>query len=118
MTAEDQNNPFRPTISGIDPASSQEVSSGRATYNIVTDTIFGVNTRKSDNAFQAKVTFGSVLFFASVGITLALLNPNWEVPWFAGAFVGAFVGLVVGIFASGIILMVFRLMQHMRGKHD
>ena len=118
MTAEDQDNPFRPTVQGVDQVPSKDVPSERAAYNIISDTIIGVNARKGDNAFQAKVTFGSVLLFASVGIAIVLLKPDWNLPWFAGALVGAFVGLVFGILASGIILMIYRTMRHIQGKHD
>jgi hypothetical protein len=31
---------------------------------------------------------------------------------------GAFAGLVVGVFSSGIFLMVYRAIRHVRGKHD
>jgi hypothetical protein len=118
MTAEDQDNPFRPTVQGVDAVPSKEVSNERAAYNIVSDTIVGVNARKGDNTFQAKATFGSVLLFATVGIAIVLLKPDWNLPWFAGALFGAFVGLVFGILASGIILMIYRTMRHIQGKHD
>lgn len=118
MTAEDQDNPFRPTVQGVDQVPSKDVPSERAAYNIISDTIIGVNARKGDNAFQAKVSFGSVLLFATVGIAIVLLKPDWNLPWFAGALVGAFVGLVFGILASGIILMIYRTMRHIQGKHD
>jgi hypothetical protein len=118
MTAEDQENPFQPTVSGIEEVASNKISNERAAYNIVSDTVVGVNARKGDNAFQAKMTFGSVLLFASVGVVLVLLSPTWNLPWYAGALVGSFVGLVLGILVSGIILMIYRTMRHLQGKHD
>lgn len=118
MTVEDQDNPFRPTVQGVEKIQPKDVPSERAAYNIISDTIIGVNARKGDNAFQAKVTFGSVLLFATVGIASVLLKQDWNLPWFAGALVGAFVGLVFGILASGIILMIYRTMRHIQGKHD
>ena len=90
MSADDQDNPFRPNVSGLEKTPSKEVSSERAAYNIITDTVFGLNARKRDNAFQAKVTFGSVVLFAIIGITVVLLNSSWKLPWFAGALVGSF----------------------------
>jgi uncharacterized membrane protein YeiB len=35
-----------------------------------------------------------------------------------GAVVGGFVGLFAGLFGSGIFLMVYRAVRHVRGKHD
>ena len=118
MSADDQDNPFQPTVSGLEKAPSKEVSSETAAYNIITDTVFGLNARKRDNAFQAKVTFGSVVLFAIIGITVVLLNSSWKLPWFAGALVGSFAGLVLGILTSGIMLMIYRTMRHLQGKHD
>jgi hypothetical protein len=31
---------------------------------------------------------------------------------------GGFTGLVVGFFASGIFLMIYRAVKHIRGQHD
>lgn len=118
MTANDQQNPFQPTASGLEKASPKEVSNERAAYNIISDTVVGLNVRKGDNAFQAKVTFGSVLLFASLGIGLVLLKADWKLPWYAGALIGSFIGLVLGILASGIFLMIYRTIRHLQGKHD
>jgi hypothetical protein len=35
-----------------------------------------------------------------------------------GAFLGAFAGILVGLFGSGIYLMVYRAVRHVRGRHD
>jgi hypothetical protein len=118
MTADNQNNPFQPTVSGLASESSKEVSKDRAAYNLISDTITGVNARKGDNAFQAKMTIGSVLLFAAIGVAIVSLMTSWQLPWYAGALVGSFVGMVVGILASGIILMIYRTIRHIQGKHD
>ena len=39
-------------------------------------------------------------------------------PPIAGALGGAFIGLVAGFFASGIFLMIYRAVMHLRGRHD
>lgn len=120
-------NPYRPpsaeaTESGTpteeEAANGNEVSDSRAAYNLVSDTLTGVNFRGSDNWFQAKCVVGFILGFASVGTTLAVLNASWELPWQGGAMIGGFVGLLVGFLVSGIILMIYRAGRHIKGRHD
>jgi hypothetical protein len=99
-------------------AKDQSVSSGLADYNIVSDTLTGVNFRRKDNAFQAVFVFFTVVFTSIAGAVLAALNAGWNLPWYGGALIGAFAGLVIGILASGIFLMVYRGIRHIVGKHD
>lgn len=87
-------------------------------YNIVSDTVSGVNVRWNDNWFQAKFIAWSVLFFVVAGGLLAAFNRQWELPWYGGALIGILPGLIFGVFASGIYLMIYRALQHLRGKHD
>jgi hypothetical protein len=113
-------NPFQ---APADPANADQnptpsVSSGRAAYNVVSDTMTGVNVRWSDNKFQAAFVFVSVAVTSPAGALLAALNPRWNLPWPAGALMGAFAGLVIGIFASGIFLMFYRVARHIKGKND
>lgn len=61
----------------------------KAAYNVVTDTVTGVNVRWSDNKFQAILVFAAVLLAAAIGAILAWLNPRWDLPWYGGALVGA-----------------------------
>lgn len=98
--------------------SSEAASSSRATYNVVTDTVTGVNVRWSDNKFQAIFIFFSVLVCAGIGALLTWLNEEWKAPWFAGAIAGIVIGLIVGVIASGTILMIYRAVRHIGGKHD
>ncbi|MBL8891881.1 MAG: hypothetical protein JNL67_18035 [Planctomycetaceae bacterium] len=91
---------------------------GVAAYNIVSDTIVGPNLRWRDNLFQALFIFVSILVFALVGAILAFFNPRWNLPWFGGVIFGAFAGLLFGTFASGIFLMIYRGLRHLKGKHD
>ena len=93
-------------------------SSGRDAYNIVSDTVVGLNVRKSDNVFQAKFIGITVLLLAVIGGASAALNPGWNLPWFGGALVGAFAGLIIGVFASGIFLMIYRAVKHVKGEHE
>ncbi len=99
-------------------AQPDDVSSGRAAYNIVSDTVAGVNVRARDNLFQAVFILAAVVVLAVLGAVLAALNGDWDLPWYGGAIFGAFGGLVVGFFTSGIFLMIYRAVRHLQGKHD
>lgn len=91
---------------------------GHAAYNIVTDTVTGVNVRWSDNKFQAIFVFISMVMTSLLGALLAALNSRWNLPWYGGALIGSFAGLVIGILGSGIFLMFYRAVRHIKGKHD
>ena len=113
-------NPVHPPTNAANGNQDQvkSVLSDRASYNVVTDTLTGVNVRWSDNKFQAVFVFVSVILASLVGAILAALNAHWDLPWYGGALIGSFAGLVIGIFASGIFLMVYRAARHISGKHD
>ena len=100
-----------------DNSQSENISAGHAAYNVVSDTVIGLNVRKSDNKFQAMFILAAVLVLAAVGAILAALNGHWKLPWYGGALIGSFAGLVIGVFASGIFLMVYRAVRHLQGKH-
>lgn len=95
-----------------------EISTERATYNIVSDTVTGVNFRKRDNLFQGLFILVAALLLAGVGAVLAWFNPRWDLPWYGGALFGGFAGLVIGFFVSGLFLMVFRMVRHLQGRHQ
>ncbi|MBN2473539.1 MAG: hypothetical protein JXB62_02940 [Pirellulales bacterium] len=84
---------------------------GRQAYNIASDTVTGANLRLKDNLFQAIAIFVCLFLGALVGAAVA------EQRW-AGALVGGLFGLLVGLFGSGIFLMVYRAVMHIRGRHD
>ena len=96
------DNPFTPPNSPRDPdpenSGSDEISAGHAAYNVVFDTVIGVNVRGSDNKFQAKFILVSVVLLAVVGTILVALNGRWQLPWYAGALMGAYAGLIFGVF--------------------
>ena len=83
----------------------------RQTYNMVSDTVVGANFRMKDNVFQAIAIFVCLCVGAITG-AIAVEERMM------GALVGGFVGVLVGLFGSGIFLMVYRAIMHMRGKHD
>ena len=97
---------------------TEPLTTGREAYNVVSDTVTGINFRGSDNKFQAKFILISVVVCALVGVLLAVLNSGWNLPWFGGALIGSFAGLIFGVFGSGIYLMIYRAARHMQGKHD
>lgn len=92
--------------------------SPEAEYNIVTDTVTGLNLRMSDNKFQAIVVVLSMVMASVLGAIAAALNVSWELPWYGGALIGSFAGLVFGTLGSGMFLMFYRGVRHMQGKHD
>lgn len=88
---------------------SQNTSEGREVYHVVTDIGFGPNLRMSDNCFQAAFIFISVLLGVGIGALIGGVD---------GAVLGGFAGLVGGLILSGIILMIYRAVQHAKGRHD
>lgn len=123
MTKPDQDrpNPYEPSLVEATPADSHTPSgqaAGDPTYKIVTDTVTGVNVRMSDNLFQAVFIFITVLICAAIGSVIILVQGSQDVPWFVGAIAGSFVGLILGVILSGIVLMVYRTVRHLRGQHD
>jgi hypothetical protein len=96
-------------------------TTGREAYNIVSDTVAGLNVRKSDNLFQLKVILVCVLLGVPIGgVAGAMLSDGGNRA--AGAVAGGiglgFAGVVLGLFGSGIYLMVYRTVRHLKGKHD
>lgn len=84
---------------------------GRQAYNVVSDTVAGANVRVMDNVVQAIAISVCLVLGAIIGV-LTIEDR------LAGVFVGGFLGLIVGLFASGIFLMIFRAVMHLRGRHD
>jgi hypothetical protein len=97
---------------------TEVISKDREAYNLVTDTVTGVNARWSDNRFQLIFVLISTAVGAGAMAILAVLYPDWSLPWYGGALIGSFLGMVFGIFASGVVLMIYRTLRHLQGKHD
>jgi hypothetical protein len=122
--SESHSNPVNPYEASLIEATVVEQNSdpspslNDATYNIVTDTVTGVNLRMSDNLFQAVFILVSVILGAVIVATVALVIKDTQFPWLAGAIVGAFAGLIIGVLASGIVLMIYRGWRHLKGKHN
>jgi hypothetical protein len=95
--------------------------SGREAYNIVADTVGGVNVRLSDNMLQLIVILICVLILSPVGaIVGAVYSPPAErvIGTIGGGLGMACIGVVLGLFGSGIYLMIYRAVRHMKGKHN
>jgi hypothetical protein len=115
-------NPFE-DISRLDPTDRilNNGLSGREAYNIVSDTVVGMNTRKSDNLFQLKVILVCLIVGVLLGaIAGAVLSDSGDrlVGGLAGGLVLGFLAVVLGLFGSGIYLMIYRSIRHLKGKHD
>lgn len=90
---------------------ASDVLTDKQTYNVVSDTVTGVNFRVKDNVVQAISIFVCLVLGAIIGAFVVE-------EWIPGALVGAFIGLVAGLLGSGIVLMIYRFVMHIRGHHD
>jgi hypothetical protein len=93
------------------PIPPQHQSTDQKVYNIVSDTLIGANVRKKDNLYQA-LAIAICLF---LGIAIGALVTRDRI---LGAVVGGFIGVLAGLFGSGFFLMIFRGIQHLRGRHE
>ena len=83
----------------------------RAAYNVVSDLVTGANVRWRDNLFQALAILACLLLGAAIGCFFVADRP-------LGVLAGAVGGLVFGLFGSGVFLMIYRGLRHLRGQHD
>ncbi|MEZ6055930.1 MAG: hypothetical protein R3C01_04425 [Planctomycetaceae bacterium] len=103
--------------------------SGRQAYNVVSDTVGGVNFRRSDNAFQCRFILFGIAIGSGVGLIVGSLwgglSANEGKVWsqagagaIGGLLGGGFLGMVLGLLISGVWLGIYRAGEHARGKHD
>jgi uncharacterized membrane protein len=77
-------------------------------YNIVSDTVGGVNVRLKDNIIQ----------LISCGVGLIIGGVLGLIFWGGvGLLVGCILGLLAGAFLSGLYIMIYRFIMHVSGKH-
>lgn len=95
----------------VDAELVDSAMAGRQAYNMITDTVTGVNVRVSDNVFQAIAILVCLILGAAIGAAAFAER-------ILAAVVGGFIGLLVGLFGSGIWLMCYRAVCHLRGRHD
>ena len=112
----------------------------KETYNIVSDTVVGINARKSDNLLQVKITIITIIIGAIIGVIFdgnteaseqlpshlqhLVKEPVLKVALgvvglenHTGLVAGAVAGLILGFLGSGFYLMVFRAVKHASGDH-
>jgi hypothetical protein len=85
--------------------------SGQETYNLITDTVTGPNVRLRDNLYQGL----AVLVGAIVGAAIGYFQTTDRI---LGSMIGLIAGLMIGLLGSGLFLMIYRGVRHIRGKHD
>jgi len=88
----------------IEKKEPKERLSSKETYNVVSDTVVGLNIRKKDNLIQGIIIL--------VAIIIGLVT---------GQMYGGFLmlgGLIIGFLGSGIFLMIYRAVKHASGDHD
>jgi hypothetical protein len=101
------------TVGYRSPQAQQPASmTGREQYNVISDTVVGINLRWRDNLVQGIIILVFVLVGAAIGYFMADEDARVQV-----ALIGALGGLVAGALISGIGLMIYRGIQHMRGRH-
>ena len=86
-------------------------TTGRQAYNLVSDTVAGANVRLTDNVIQAVVIAVCLVLGAIIGAVAVQEHVT-------GALVGGFIGMILGLLGSGIFLMIYRAVMHLRGRHD
>ena len=90
---------------------SRSEMTARETYNVVSDTVTGANVRIKDNVLQAIIIFVCLVLGAIIGAVFVEER-------IMGAVLGGLIGVIVGLLCSGIFLMIYRAVLHMRGRHD
>jgi hypothetical protein len=117
MYEKDQSDPTPPPVRANAPPTvggplmrPHKSTDGKDAYNIVSDTVIGVNVRWRDNLFQAIAILVITITGAVVGVGVA------DDP-LAGVIVGGIGGLIAGTLISGVALMIYRAARHARGKH-
>jgi hypothetical protein len=99
--------------------SSDKKLTNKQIYNVVADTVTGVNIRKKDNFYQMISVCVFVLLGAVIGVACFARNKDFfDMNRLAYGIAGGFVGMIVGIIFSGFLLMLFRAIMHFIGKHD
>ena len=98
-------NPYQPSEAEVIEA---EIVDDRANGNVIADTVIGLNLRWRDNLFQAI----AILVFAGIGAAVGAVMVDERI---GGGILGGFAGTVVGFFASGLFLMIYRAVKHVRG---
>ena len=81
--------------------------SSKETYNVVSDSVVGVNVRAKDNLIQGSIILVTVI----IGLVIGQMYGGF-------LLLGGLGGLIVGFLGSGIFLMIYRAVKHASGDHD
>lgn len=98
-------------MSNLPPPDPGQEAADTKTTAVISDTVTGLNLRKKDNFLQLK----AIGICIPLGMLIGVLVPNYRLE---GLLFGFFGGLFVGLFGSGIYLMIYRAVQHARGRSD
>jgi len=90
------------------------VTTHRGAYNLISDTVIGVNYRWRDNFIQAVF----VLVFAISGAAVCGWMGRQQGNFKEGLMIGTVIGLIVGVVLTGVAIMIFRAIRHLMGRHD
>ncbi len=101
------------------PAGPDALSDGEV-LTIVSDTLVGPNVRLKDNLYQAIAIGVCLLVGAATGAAIGFFANTEEraLATVGGAVLGGFLGMVLGLLGSGAFLAFYRLLRHLRGRHD
>ena len=91
----------------IEKAEPEKGLSSKETYNVVSDTLVGVNVRKKDNIIQGLIIIVTVI----IGLVIGQMYGGF-------LMLGGLGGLIIGFLVSGIFLMIYRAVKHASGDHD
>ena len=91
----------------IEQKENKKEHSSKETYNVVSDTVIGINARKKDNLIQGIIILVTVI----IGLVIGHMYGGF-------LLLGGLGGLIVGFLGSGIFLMIYRAIKHASGDHD
>ena len=91
----------------IEESKLQDGLTAKETYNVVSDTVVGVNVRVKDNLIQGVI----ILFTVIIGLVIGQMYGGF-------LLLGGLGGLIIGFLGSGIFLMIYRAVKHAFGTHE
>ena len=91
----------------IEKKEPKERLSSKETYNVVSDTVVGLNIRKKDNLIQGIIILVAII----IGLVTGQMYGGF-------LMLGGLGGLIIGFLGSGIFLMIYRAVKHASGDHD
>ena len=91
----------------IEQSQSKDGLTAKETYNVVSDTVVGVNVRAKDNLIQGLI----ILFNVIAGLVIGQMYGGF-------LLLGGLGGLIVGFLGSGIFLMIYHAVKYASGNHE